>query len=145
VRLKISSFKILRTPCCRVRLDCAFGGSLGWFITAVGLFISWHVILNDSHSLLNALLVILIYSATVKVIKDNRWHGHLSLGLMVWIPKEQRGPDTDAVLKWADRDLNAQIPTNTPVTRLTFPLYRAPKKSVLIDYILVLVDSGACQ
>lgn len=65
--------------------------------------------------------------------------------LTLWVPQEQGGPDTENAIGSTVGNFDIAIDPQTPVTRLRFPLYRAPEKTVLIDYILLDPGSGDCR
>ena len=61
------------------RLDAALVGLSPLLI----FFISWHSIFNYSHSLLNALFVILTYMSLLKTFQTGQWKWYFLLGLMM--------------------------------------------------------------
>lgn len=65
--------------------------------------------------------------------------------LIVWVPEEQGGPDTENAIGSAAGNFGLAIGPQTPVTRLRFPVLRAPEKEILIDYVLLDPGAGDCR
>lgn len=65
--------------------------------------------------------------------------------LLIWVPVEQGGYNTRTLRILAFQVFNADVPEDTPVTRLELPIPRAREKKILVDFMLLDPGPGECR
>ncbi len=65
--------------------------------------------------------------------------------LLVWSPLETGGTDAPSISIWARRAFAAEVPPETPVTRLELSMNGNPERRIPIDFILLDPGTGDCR
>ncbi|MCG8510210.1 MAG: glycosyltransferase family 39 protein, partial [Rhodospirillales bacterium] len=65
--------------------------------------------------------------------------------LLIWVPPEQGGLNTRTLRILAFQVFDAEVPEDTPVTRLEIPIDGASDKKILVDFMLLDPSNGECR
>ncbi|MBL4613292.1 MAG: glycosyltransferase family 39 protein [Magnetovibrio sp.] len=83
----------------------------------------------------------------IDIIPPARQHAKNQTGqcMAVWVPRERGGKTAEAAAGSTNAIFGTKLPPNQPSQRIELPLYRAPDKTVLIDYFIINPGQADCR